>query len=246
MSIFAWVSGSTVAESGGVLPNVHTEKGDSIQCEVTPSDGTDVGETVTTLPMTIINSAPVVDTVSIAPELISTGDVLMCTYDGFWDPDGLEDENHTTFRWTINGADAGTGDTLVGGFSGGDLIGCHVLPADADDTGIEVAAYDSVENSSPTISGVSIDPIAPTAESVLTCGWTGWMDIDGDPDLSIAEWSVDTADDESDTFEVVGTGTSLAGMFFGGDRVKCTVSAFDGTSVGTVLSTMVTVVVPSA
>ncbi|MAY82068.1 MAG: hypothetical protein CL930_14970 [Deltaproteobacteria bacterium] len=232
---YTWqVNGSTSAETSAVLPSTFHQKGDAVSCAATPWDGTDWGPETASSIRLISNSAPSVAEVSISPEVVSTGDVLSCSYDGFYDPDGEEEPDLSTFSWQINGEFAGEGWTLDGGFSGGDLITCLVTPSDGEDEGEVVDANTVVSNTSPTISGVEITPSGALSTDTLSCSWTGWYDLDGDADLSRVEWSVNG--------ESVSTGSTLSSMFSGGDLVTCTVTAFDGTASGTELATSITIV----
>ena len=218
----------------------HFDKGDAVTCTVTPTDGIDVGPAATSLPRTIANTAPSVDVVSVSPELISTGDVLTCAYTGFSDPDGPEESDLSTFEWLVNGTPAGEGVSFSGEYIGGDVLTCEVTPFDGESPGTVVSASVTVANTSPVIAGVSIIPTTPHADDTVTCSWSGWYDADDDADMSIATWLVNG--------EEVGTGSSLAAMFTGGDVVSCRVTAFDGTAEGTELSTSVIVLntAPSA
>ncbi|MGB0639874.1 MAG: hypothetical protein ACPGTU_11110, partial [Myxococcota bacterium] len=232
---YTWeVNDAMTAETSSVLPSTFHEKGDEVRCSVTPWDGTDLGPETTSDVRTTSNSAPTVDLVSISPEVVSTGDVLSCSYEGFFDLDGEEEPDHSTFAWQINGEHAGDGWTLDGGFSGGDLITCLVTPFDGEDEGEVVVANTVVANTSPTISGVEITPGGAVATDTLSCSWTGWYDLDGDADLSRVDWAVNGVS--------VSTGSTLSSMFSGGDVVTCTVTAFDGTASGTELSTSITIV----
>lgn len=229
---YSWtVNGISTSETSGVLGPEHFGKSDEVSCIVTPSDAIDAGEPTTSIPRVISNSPPSVDAVSIVPEDVSTGDILTCSYSGFSDPDGDAEPDESIFTWFLNGEEVATGSAFVSEYIGGDVISCEVTPSDGEDAGPTASASVTVYNTSPTISGVSIDPGTPRSDSALTCDWTGWADADGDDDASIARWSVNGVE--------VGSGTTLSGMFTGGDLVTCTVTAFDGRAEGTVLATSV-------
>jgi hypothetical protein len=238
---YTWsVNDISTAATTATLSSDHFDKGDSVACTVTPTDGIDVGLSTTSWPLLIANTAPSVDGVSIAPELVSTGDVLTCAYTGFSDPDGSDVPDLSTYEWFLNGISVGEGVAYVGDFIGGDILTCEVTPFDGETPGSVVSASVTVENTSPLISGVSIIPTTPHADDTVNCSWSGWYDADDDADMSVATWLVNG--------DEVGTGTTLAGMFSGGDVVSCRVIAFDGTAEGTELSTSVIVLntAPSA
>ena len=231
---YSWtVNGVVVAETSDVLASSNYAKGDEVTCLVTPADDSDIGEPTPAAPMTIANTAPSVAAATISPEFISTGDTLVCGHVGFFDVDGVAEPDETFYRWTINGIHVEDGPTLTGGFSGGDLIACEAVPFDGEDEGLVVEATTEVSNSSPVIASVSITPSAPTAVDTLTCAWDGWYDADGDADASTAVWTVDGVE--------MGTGTTLAGAFSGGQLVSCSVTPFDGSASGVMISTSVMV-----
>ena len=232
---YSWtVNDASAPVTSSTLPSVYFGKDDVVACVVTPSDGIDEGDAVVSTPATIVNSAPSVAEVSIAPEVVSTGDVLICSYTGFVDPDGPDEPDASRYQWYLNGEAVGTpGPAFAEEFSGGDLITCEVIPSDGMDDGVPVGTTVTVANTSPVIATVAIDPATPRSEDPLTCSWGGWYDADEDADLSTVQWTVNGV--------VVGTGASLSSMYTGGDLVTCTVTAFDGTAEGTVLTTSVIV-----
>jgi hypothetical protein len=71
---------------------------------------------------------------------------------------------------------------------------------------------------------VDISPDAPSAEDTLTCTYSGFFDLDGDPDLSTYAWYLNGV--------WVGSSDSLSGVFGSGDTVTCTVTPYDGEDTG--------------
>ena len=240
---FTWsVNGVTTPETAETLDPSYYVKNDAVSCSATPSDDSSVGMAKTSPERVIANTAPSIDSVDIGPEFVSTGDDLFCTYEGFHDPDGTDEPDNSTFRWFLNGvlAEGSTTSVYTGDFTGRDLISCEVTPTDAEDQGPPVVGIIEIDNSSPTISAVSILPSSPTAADVLRCMWSGFEDADGDEDVSGVSWSVNDVE--------VGTGLELAGIFSGGDTVMCTVTPYDGSAYGPAISTSILVAnsVPSA
>ena len=146
-----------------------------------------------------------------------------------------DDDGTTSFTyayaWSVGGTTiAAASDTLTGDdFDKDDTVMCRVTPHDGTEPGAAVTSNSVViENTAPTLSGVSISPDAPEAEDTLTCAYTGYDDADGDTDASTIAWDVNGTD--------AGSGATLAEAFIGGDSVTCTVTAHDGTEAGTVLS----------
>ncbi len=103
---------------------------------------------------------------------------------------------------------------------------------------VGTAASDSViiGNSAPTISSVSIVPAPAYSIDTLTCSYTGYADLDGDPDASTFNWTVNGAP--------AGTASTLAGSFAAGDTVVCTVTPFDGTLQGALDTATTTIASP--
>ena len=232
---YSWsVNELSTPVTDSTLPAEYFVRDDVVTCTVTPSDAIDTGEPVTSAPAVIANSPPRVDSVGILPEIVSTGDVLTCSYEGLYDPDGVDEPDASRFRWYLNGVLMETpGSAFAGVYTGGDIITCDVIPSDGVDDGEVVSVSVTVDNTSPVIGSVTIDPATPRSEDPLTCAWDGWFDADGDADLSTVQWSVNGIE--------VGTGSSLSGIYTGGDLVTCSVTAFDGTVEGTVLTTSVIV-----
>ncbi len=100
----------------------------------------------------------------------------------------------------------------------------------SDDTGTEET---ELVNTAPALSSVTISPDPALVSDTLTCSWFGYTDADGDPDQSTLEWGI--------AGSVVGTSSTLSGVFIGGDTVTCTVTPADGTDTGTAVSASLTI-----
>jgi formylglycine-generating enzyme required for sulfatase activity len=203
-------------------------QGDTVKCTVTPFDGTDLGTPMHDT-LTISNTVPVLTDVTLVPDPAYEDDTLTCTAGSAMDVDGSAIT--LDYAWTVNGgAIAATSETLTGAdFNKNDDVSCTVTPNDGTDDGAAVTSNTVIiSNSAPSISGVTIDPATATASDALTCSWTGFSDADGDSDASTINWTINGVDS--------GTSTVLMSGFVGGDTVTCTVTAFDGTDDGTVLS----------
>lgn len=150
------------------------------------------------------------------------------------DADGDTAITYTT-TWTVDSSVVlATTNTLTSvWFSRGDDIFCTVTPSDVTDAGLAVASNTvTVENSVPSISSVSVTPSAPSVDDTLACVYAGFTDADGDADASTYEWTIGGP--------VVGTGSTVSGVFSSGDTVTCTVTPSDGTDTGTAVSGSVT------
>ena len=222
-----WVNGASISRSSSSLTSSSFDHGDSVACEVTPTDGSTSGASVISPTIVIENSVPELTGVSISPSLPQAGDSLVCAW-SFSDADG--DSDLSTLSWTVNGVAAGSGATLSSGFVGGDEVVCTVTPYDGVDSGTPVSASVSAVNSAPTVAGVSLSPTTATEGSTLSCTPSGASDPDGDSVSYAYSWTVDGAG--------VGVSSSTLGSsyFDKGNVVRCSVIPTDGTSPGLAVS----------
>jgi len=207
------------------------DKGQDVHVEVTPSDGTDAGSSLTSSAVTVVNTAPSVSAVSVSPDPPSPSDTLVCSYTGYTDADG--DADASTFAWDVSGVSAGSGASLSGGFADGDWVTCTVTPDDGSDTGTAVTASVLVGNSAPSIGSVAITPDPAVAGDTLTCAYSGYSDPEGDADASTIAWDVGGT--------AVGSGSTLSTGFGRDDLVTCTVTPSDGTDTGTAVTDSVVI-----
>ena len=104
-----------VLRSTGTFADAEFIRGDSLTCEVTPSDGTAEGTPISST-VEVLNTAPSYEWVEMTPVPASTGDTIHCSPWGYTDADG--DEDHSEIIWDINGGVAGIASSLSWGFSG--------------------------------------------------------------------------------------------------------------------------------
>ena len=210
-----------------------------MECSLTPFDGSDAG-TPAIASVTVLNTAPVVPFVSIhvsgveeRPDMIMATDPLLCEHAEPIDADG--DAVEVLIEWMVDGEVIGVGPELTSGYGAGDEVICAVSANDNRPLGQGEAATASVwiENTLPTIGALHITPDPGYADSTLTCGWDDYQDVDGDPDRSIASWSI------NGLFAKVGA--ELTGGFIGGDIVSCTVIPSDGREYGSASMTAITI-----
>ena len=205
-----------------------------VQCTVVPHDGTDPGAMVYSNTVTVLNSAPSIESVAIAPEEPRVADALTCSYTGYADPDG--DPDASTISWEVDGTAAGDGPALeVGAFAAGDSVTCTVTPHDGDAAGTPVSVSVTIQNTPPTIDSVWLTPDPAGLADVLLCEYDGFDDPDGDGDASQWSWTVNGV-------AVAPTTPTLAGLFVRDDVVTCTVTPFDGQDTGEALQASLTIV----
>lgn len=225
---YSWLrDGVDTAETTSAVDASGTAKGQMWTVVVTPSDGSSMGDSGSAS-VTIGNTAPVLDGVTVTPSEPSAADTLSCEAGTASDADG--DVVTHAYGWSINGDDAGaSAASLSGSFGAGDSVTCTATPSDGTDSGSAVTS-DAVVilNAAPSIGAVAISPDPAVVGDALTCSWSGYVDPDGDPDASSIAWEINGVS--------AGTGETLSTGFVGGDEVTCTVTPFDGTDSGTPVS----------
>jgi len=222
---YGWsVDGIVLSESGDTLDDSSWDKGEEVICTVTPYDGTDVGTAVDSAGLTISNSLPSIDSVSVTPEDPEVDDTLTCASSGYADADA--DADQSTYAWTIDGVAAGSGQTLSGSFAAGEMVTCTVTPNDGEDTGTAVSDSVAVANTPPVLASVSLTPVPAFEGDTLTCTEGSATDADGHTITFSYAWSVDSSDPGVTT-------NTLGPSWFGKDSsVTCTVTPSDGADDG--------------
>lgn len=218
-----WTVNGTFIATGTTLGSGFTG-GDLVACEVTPYDGEDTG-TPHTASTVIDSSAPTITSVTISPDPAYAGDVLTCLASGWFDPDG--DPDLSTFEWHVDGALAGTGTTLSTAVVNRQVVTCTVTPYDGDDTGIPLSDSVTVGNTPPTLASVTLDPVPASEATVLVCSPGTATDADGETVTFNYTWAVNGS-------TIGATSSTLTGADFDkNDAVTCTAVPYDGTDVGT-------------
>ncbi|MEC8023128.1 MAG: hypothetical protein VX223_04290, partial [Myxococcota bacterium] len=232
--VYSWLINGEV-DSAFDQPNLpvgSTSKGQSVACQVTPSDGSDLGPPVTSDTVVIQNSAPTVATVSISPDTPQSNTPLTCTVGSVSDADG--DAVSFVWEWRVDGevvADA-VGESLpVMFFERGDSVTCAVAPTDGTDTGTVIQS-DAVliTNTPPSASGVTVTPSLPGTGDDLQCTLLGFDDFDGDPEAVVYAWLADGQLITAQTQAVLPSSVTSKGQAF-----VCQAMPYDGVDTGLVL-----------
>jgi hypothetical protein len=211
--------------------------GDNVTCTVTPYDGTDSGTPLTDS-LTITNTAPILESVTLGPEPATELEVLTCSPGIVTDPDTSKKITYT-YTWAVNGGViAGTDSTLTGDdFNRADVVTCTATAFDGEDTSLPVTSNSvTIENLAPSVGAVSITPEPALTTDTLLCAWSDFQDTDGDDDYSFSTWAVNGVE--------VSVSTSLASGFIGGDEVSCAVTPNDGNEDG--IATIYSIVVQNS
>ena len=166
------------------------------------------------------NSAPTIASVEISPNPATVTDMLSCIISGYEDADG--DADQSQFEWTVNGAVAGSSETLSDAFVAGDEVVCTVTPSDGEDDGTPISDSITISNSVPQIEAVDIAPdVGVRASSVIICTAVA-EDDDGDVPVITYAWDIGgVAAGGGDTLDLADTAVVT------GDVVTCTATATD-------------------
>jgi flagellin-like protein len=167
---YAWlVNGVELTnQNTNTLTGSSFDKGDVVICTVTPYDGMDYGNEVTSGSVTIENSAPTISSVAIGYSTQQhtsgtfAGDQLTCTPSGGSDIDG--DALTYAYTWYLNGASHSTTQNLdTTGMSSGDVVYCSVVANDGTDNS---AAVNSASTTVYTIHNINIQNMAYSPSSI--------------------------------------------------------------------------------
>ncbi len=194
-STYAWTVDGSSAGSGSTLSGAFGG-GDSVVCTVTPHDGTDAGISVAA-GVTISNTPPVVDSVSLDPSELYT-DSSVSAVISTSDADG--DSVSVSYAWTVDGSTvAETGSSLSGEsyFDKGQTVLVTVTPHDGAVAGTAVSSSSvTVLDSAPTAPSVAILPYNPSVEGgdLLCTLDEPSTDADGDSVSYTVSWTVDGED----------------------------------------------------
>jgi hypothetical protein len=228
---FVWqVDGAlSLVSTTDLLPSSATRKGQEWSIEVTPTDGDTTGPAATAS-ILVLNTPPVLETVTLSPIDPLTTDTLNCMATGTVDSDG--DTVTLSTVWTVDGSPVDTGSDTLGpeDFNPGSFISCAVTPDDGEALGDTLSSSVVRVNVPPVLHSVSISPEMPTVEDTLSCVVGLMTDSDGDPVSHSIKWFINGID-------VGVTAESLdAGWFAKDDEIHCEATPDDGYESGASLS----------
>lgn len=189
-TVITWYKDSIAQPQGTILGKVVssslTAKNEQWYAEVTPSDGQDSGQTITSNTVTIQNTPPTVSTPAISPSQPSSNDDLSITISS---SDDDQDVLTTEIRWYLDGAlvselnDQSTVTSLA--TRDGDQWYVEIRVSDGEDTTVwktsQTVTIGSTApvNNKPTISTLTILPSNPYTIDTLSLDFLS-NDIDGD------------------------------------------------------------------
>ena len=177
---YRWFANGNVisGQTGGSLPAALLKRGDQVSVEVTPFDGTTNGLPYLSAPVLIVNTPPIVPSLTVDIDYGAQGRQLLAHAEVL-DPD--HDEVMLTYRWKINDSvtKEGQDNTLsVTGLTSQDVVSVEVTASDGNTNGTTTTSGRfAMSNSSPTITS---KPPVSTDGGVYTY-LVQASDADGDP-----------------------------------------------------------------
>jgi hypothetical protein len=214
----------------------HFDKHQEVWAVVVPTDsqGTS-GEPVESNHVTVENTPPFIDSVTISPATGGEETVFTCVASGWADPDPADAIQVYAIQWWVQGDPVATTETIDGSlFDKHDELRCRVIASDSDGDG-DPRQSDllEVENTPPTALLVDLvsseaDPSLAYETSTLTAQPHSYADVD--PADSIANWQFEwIVDGQSAT----ATGSSITGADFDRNQdVHVVARPYDGEDVG--------------
>ena len=252
---YLWSVNGQSAGSSATISGTDFDKGDTIDVEVTPSDGTDAGVAVQSNTVTVLNTPPQITSATLSPNPAYTASTLTPVIDGWLDPDPADSPTYTYQWWLNTTTDAGQGATLgSSSFVKNDELMVEVTPIDGAASGAMVSSNSLViANTVPTAPVVGLTPNSATVSDDLVCSLTSPSsdpDVDDNVDPALTydfNWSRNgtaegawdlTGGSASSTSTVDSSATSVE------ESWSCEVRASDGQVVGPASSQSVTVQPP--
>jgi hypothetical protein len=190
---YAWTESTTGATAEGESIT-DIERGQIWTVVATANDGVLDSEPMTAT-VEVTNSPPHADAVVVNPAAGTVDDTFVCEAQEVVDPEG--DTFTVSYRWSIDGVEIATGDTLTPELAAGlvtkhaNLV-CEAILDDGDQNIVSSETVD-VQNRAPDAPTVVIAPEAPGSSDDLTCSATS-ADTDGDVITYTYVWWVDGVD----------------------------------------------------
>ena len=243
---YAWlVDGEAlVGAEGQTLDGAALAKGDELQCVITPHDGLDPGDPVTSEVVPVLDAPPAVAAVTITPTEGDVTTTFTCAWEGLSDPDP-EDDVDLEHIWVVNDeALPGTTSTTFSAstLSEGDTVRCTVVPFSGDADGKAVSSETVTLGNAAPVAGPGLVTPAPATEATgVTCVPGALSDPDGDNVAYEIVWYVDGGVVEGEA------GATLSGAHYDkGQEVWCEIVPFDGTDHGAPAKSKTTAVIANA
>lgn len=230
------LNGNLASTQAITLDSGLTQPADQITCTIIATDP--AGDTASSFATVLVgNQAPSLAGVTVSPATgVSTSSTLTCAGTSS-DADG---ENLTeTFSWTAGGVSLGDTASITltpATVSPGAVVSCTMTVTDSFGASASGSATVTIDNTGPSISGLSISPDPSFNDSTLTCAVTA-SDADGETLLESFSW------DNLTTGLSLGTGASItlsSADASRNDSIQCTATVADPTGAQDSASTSLT------
>ncbi len=243
---YAWYVDGTASGTDASLSGDSFSKSQTVYVVVTPSDDATDGASATSSVATVVNTPPVVSSVTLSPTEVFTDGVLTATATSS-DVDG--DSVTIDYLWTVDGGSVSeTSSSLAGDdwFSKHEVIQVTVTPNDGSIDGDALASESvTVLNTTPEAPEIAIDPLDPAEGDDLLCS----VEVEApDTDLDTIDytftWTLDDVAFTSATTTTLTGDTILADHTSSGEVWACTVTPNDSEVDGPTDTTSVTICPP--
>ena len=228
---YEWqINGNTVLSGTHITLNTVTH-GDVVSCQVSATDGAG-GSVIDVESVTIANTVPLIDTISLSPTNPTATDSIVCNATTTTDPDG--DTVSLSYQWYVEGVlQNNTTNTLQTGFIVGQTVTCEATPNDGYDNGTSLSTSVVIENTTPQINAVSFSP-NPVLTNDLLRATVQSTDVDGQTLSYQYDWYVDGVLVQSGSSNELDGAASYGfdTYFEKGQTVSLVVTPFDGMEYG--------------
>ena len=225
----------------GAVDGEWFDSGDLVFCVAIPQNGDEEGVALESETATVVNSPPVLGSVSIVPPAAPVTVVLECIATGLADADPA-DIPWMEYNWYVDGVivESETAPAFDAALAGKNTeVTCGVTPLDSAGPGGQVmSAPATVVNTLPLIQSLKLEPGQGSVYDTYECIPGGWLDADGDPPEYEFVWTIDGQ-------EIPG---ATAGEFWSealepGNWIGCTATPVDDDGAGATMGAPPAVVV---
>ena len=235
---YEWLVNGSSASSNPTIDGSLFNRGDTVQCQITPSDGNanGIGATISSTILTVANSLPTYVAAELSPTTVYEADTMTCV--GITPADADGDSVSPIYAWDVNGITiAPTSNTLTGTyFDKGDDVTCHVTPNDGTDSGtMQNSNTVTISNTAPVLGTVDLTPLTSYESSTLACTPQSgtYSDDDGDSISFSYDWLIDGS-------PIGVNSNSLDGVYFDKhETIACIATPNDGTINGIAITSNV-------
>lgn len=218
------VDGSLTTDT---VPESLTAKGQIWKVRVYASDGIGEGPAAQDQ-VTVQNSLPVVDGVTLSPDPATDGQALTATPGTYSDADG--DAVTLRYRWYVNGTNLGPNSNSLtpSNFVRGDEVWVTLTGSDGTEGPAVESAHMVIQNALPTTPTVTLSPSPAAPGTDLVCSRGNSVDADGDALTYEFTWEMDG----SPRADLAGLETVPGSELLTGQVWTCAVTPWDGIDYG--------------